>query len=301
MKPVADSSGGPPTLLFLAGSLAGVMRKILAYVATAGVALALVTGCDQGGTGTAAPSPAAPAASPPEPAPSAPEPAPSAADPTSSAADPAPSASPDPSTTRPGPPSKLKRGAKGVKVTALQQRLAALGYWLGKADGSFGSLTQQAVYALQKAAGLGRDGVVGPKTQKALDRGVRPKATSRSGHVIEINLKRQLLMVVDDGTVSQVFNTATGSNQRYEHEGNTFRATTPTGRFTASRQIDGWRHGPLGPLWRPKYFNGGVAVHGAYSIPPYPASHGCARVSIPAMNWIWANGKLPLKTRVWVY
>jgi hypothetical protein len=36
-------------------------------------------------------------------------------------------------------------------------------------------------------------------------------------------------------------------------------------------------------------------------VPPYPASHGCARVSIPAMNWIWANDKLPLKTRVWVY
>jgi lipoprotein-anchoring transpeptidase ErfK/SrfK len=68
-----------------------------------------------------------------------------------------------------------------------------------------------------------------------------------------------------------------------------------------SRQIDGWRDAPLGLLWRPKYFNGGIAVHGAHSIPPYAASHGCARLSVPAMNWIWRNDKMPIKARVWVY
>jgi peptidoglycan hydrolase-like protein with peptidoglycan-binding domain len=221
-------------------------------------------------------------------------------------ASPAPS-SPAPTSPSPTPsagptaPGKLKIGAKGPAVTELQQRLTALGYWNGRTDGSFGSLTRQAVYAVQKAAGLGRDGVVGPKTQKALDQGVRPRARSTSGHVVEISLKRQLLMIVDDGKVSQVFNTATGSNENYEYQGNTYLADTPTGRFRVSRQIDGWRHGPLGPLWRPKYFNGGIAVHGAYSIPPYPASHGCARVSIAAMNWLWAHDALRPRTRVWVY
>ena len=186
-------------------------------------------------------------------------------------------------------------------MRALQKRLARLGYWNGKADGSYGLLTQQAVYALQKAAGLNRDGVVGPKTQKALDQGVRPKAKSRSGRVIEINLKRQLLMLVDDGEITQIFNTSTGSNEYYEQEGGTFLADTPRGKFKVSRQIDGWRHAPLGLLWRPKYFNGGIAVHGANSVPPYAASHGCARVSIAAMNWMWKNDALPLKTKVWVY
>jgi peptidoglycan hydrolase-like protein with peptidoglycan-binding domain len=196
----------------------------------------------------------------------------------------------------------LRIGDKGAEVKALQERLTALGYWNGKApDGEFGSVTRQAVFALQKAAGLSRDGVVGPKTRKALASGVRPVAKSSSGHVVEINLRRQLLLLVDDGQVSTILNTATGSNQYYEYEGERYLAVTPRGRFRASRQIDGWRNGPLGPLWRPKYFNGGIAVHGAYSVPPYPASHGCARLSIAAMNWIWANNKLPLKTRVWVY
>ena len=48
------------------------------------------------------------------------------------------------------------------------------------------------------------------------------------------------------------------------------------------------RRGPL-RLWRPRYFNGGIAVHGSPSIPAYPASHGCARVSNAAMDMIWAR------------
>ena len=265
-------------------------RKIFTYAALAGMALTLVAGCSGTNSDTAAPALS-----------SSPSVAPSSASATPSAT---PSVEPSPSTsTIPAAPKpqKLKVGAKGAKVTALQARLTELGYWNGKADGSFGSLTQQAVYALQKAAGLGRDGVVGPKTQKAIDQGVRPNAKSTSGHIVEIDLKRQLLMLVDDGKVTKVFNTATGSNQHYEFEGNTYLAVTPPGHFTVSRQIDGQRDGPLGPLWRPKYFNGGIAVHGAPNVPPYPASHGCARLTNAAINWIWANNEIPLKTKVWVY
>ncbi|MEV4638016.1 L,D-transpeptidase family protein [Actinoplanes sp. NPDC049548] len=264
------------------------MRKVLTYAVALAATATLLAGCDTAGTNQAAPAPSA--ATTTAPAPSA-----SASSPT-----PEPSA---PATTKPPAPKpqKLKSGAKGPKVVALQQRLTELGYWNGKADGTFGGQTQQAVYALQKAAGLGRDGVVGPKTQKALDRGVRPKARSTSGRVIEISKKRQLLMLVNNGEVTEVFNTSTGSNEHYEHEGQTYLADTPSGRFKVSRQIDGWRDAPLGMLWRPKYFNGGIAVHGANSVPPYPASHGCARLSISAMNHLWSSDKIPLKTKVWVY
>ena len=213
------------------------------------------------------------------------------------------SPTPSPTKTAPAKPQKLKVGSKGAEVLALQQRLTDLGYWNGKADGKFGGTTQQAVLAIQKAAGIGRDGTVGPKTQKALDDGVRPKAKSKagSGYLVEINLKKQLLMFVKDGAVVATLNTSTGSNEHYEYEGQTYLADTPTGHFKVGRQIDGMRHGPLGDLYRPKYFNGGIAVHGSPSIPPYPASHGCARLSNAAINWIWSTNKLPLKTPVWVY
>jgi peptidoglycan hydrolase-like protein with peptidoglycan-binding domain len=271
-----------------------VTRKIFTYATVATVSVTLLAGCKSADDSTTA-APTASSAAP-------------IATPSSAAPSPSTSASPSPSTpssaapTESAPkPQKLKVGAKGAKVTALQERLADLGYWNGKADGTFGSLTQQAVYAVQKAAGLTRDGVVGPKTQKAIDDGVRPKAKSTTGHLVEIDLKKQLLMIVDGGKVTTIFNTATGSNQHYTYEGNTYLAVTPKGHFTVGRQIDGQRDGPLGPLWRPKYFNGGIAMHGAASIPPYPASHGCARLSDGAIDWIWANNKVPLKTKVWVY
>jgi hypothetical protein len=269
-----------------------VTRRIFTYVAAGALAATMLAGCNDGGTNTAAPAPTT-AATTPAPAETSAAPTPT---PTSTNS-PEPTQSPSPSKT----PEKLKSGAKGDAVVALQNRLNELGYWNGKADGAFGGVTQQAVYALQKTAGLPRDGVVGPKTQQALDKGVRPSAKSTSGHVIEIDKKRQILMIVDDGKVSTILNTSTGSGQHYEYDGETHLASTPAGHFVAGRQIDGWRHGPLGPLWRPKYFNGGIAVHGAPSVPAYPASHGCARVSMSAMDWIWANNKMPLKTKVWVY
>ncbi|GAB7045299.1 L,D-transpeptidase family protein [Catenuloplanes indicus] len=195
----------------------------------------------------------------------------------------------------------LERGEAGPDILALQRRLDALGYWNGPADGSFGQLTMQAVYAVQKAAGLERTGRADAGTLAALAAGVRPAARSRTGHRVEIDLDRQLLLLADDGAVTKIFNTSTGSNEFYRHQGRRYLADTPAGRFRVGRQIDAWRYGPLGPLYRPKYFNGGIAVHGAHDIPPRPASHGCARLSIAAMDWLWTNGAMPVGTRVWVY
>lgn len=35
-------------------------------------------------------------------------------------------------------------------------------------------------------------------------------------------------------------------------------------------------------------------VHGYENVPPYPASHGCVRVTIEAMNHLWETGALPI-------
>ncbi|AEV81287.1 peptidoglycan-binding protein [Actinoplanes sp. SE50] len=272
------------------------MRRLLAATLGTVAALTLIAGCDSGrGTG---PTGAQGTAGVPGTATGVP---PRQSTAPSASAEPSASVVPGPSVSAPAAPRKLKVGAKGGDVLAVQRRLTELGYWNGGADGTFGDSTQQAVYALQKAAGIGRDGTVGPKTLKALDAGVRPAARSTKGRVVEIDLNRQLLLLVDGGRITQIFNTSTGSNRYYEQKGGRFLADTPRGRFTVGREIDGWRNAPLGLLWRPKYFNGGIAVHGANSVPPYAASHGCARVSIAAMNWMWNNDALPLKTKVWVY
>jgi peptidoglycan hydrolase-like protein with peptidoglycan-binding domain len=186
-------------------------------------------------------------------------------------------------------------------VLALQQRLSSLGYWLGPASGTFGDSTEQAVYALQKAAGLTRDGIAGPSTLAALASGILPRPRSTSGTVIEVDLEDDLLMFVTDGHVTAVLNTSTGGGYTYTVDGVTSVARTPTGEFQIYRQVDGLVTDSLGQLWRPKYFDGGFAIHGDSSVPPYPVSHGCVRVSNEAIDWIWSNNLAPLGTPVWVY
>lgn len=60
----------------------------------------------------------------------------------------------------------IDKGSKGATVKALQILLIGQGYSCGSsgADGDFGSATDKAVRAYQKAKGLGVDGVVGSKT-----------------------------------------------------------------------------------------------------------------------------------------
>ncbi len=215
---------------------------------------------------------------------------------TPTTASPSPSGTATPTTpTTPAVVGKLRAGDKGTAVRQLQDQLSALGYWLGKPDGHFGDLTQQAVYALQKAAGLPRDGVVGPKTRAALAAGKRPTITTTgSGHRMEINKKTQLLLIIDGSKITTILNTSTGSGRTFVEKGNTEVAVTPSGSFHIQRVIDGNRIGPLGALWRPRYFNGGIAIHGIASVPPYPASHGCARLSFGAINWIWSTNQAPI-------
>ena len=65
-------------------------------------------------------------------------------------------------------------GTVGAGIKATQERLLALGYSLPSgADGVYGMETLAAIKALQKAAGIAVDGIIGPDTQFALDKGVR--------------------------------------------------------------------------------------------------------------------------------
>ena len=163
---------------------------------------------------------------------------------------------PTPPTTRRA--TTLRPGSQGPQVLALQKRLTALGYWLGTPNGHYGHATTQAVMAVQKVAGLGRDGVVGPATRRAIDAGVRPRARTTTGRAVEIDLTRQVLLLVDGGRVRTVLNTSTGT------------AATPTPRGTYRVQwgySNGWKTAPLGKLYRPKYFYRGYAVTASPTVP----------------------------------
>jgi peptidoglycan hydrolase-like protein with peptidoglycan-binding domain len=194
-------------------------------------------------------------------------------------------------------------GAHGSEVASLQRKLEALGYWIGDRSGDFGNLTQQAVFAFQGVESLARDGEVGPHTRAALASASRPQPRG-AGNLVEVDKSRQVLFVVRHGVVKWVFHVSTGSNETYRRRsGKTALANTPDGKWKVIYQYrSGWHKSPLGRLWRPKYFHpSGIAIHGFRSVPPFPASHGCVRVSIEAMNFIWTERLAPMGSTVWVY
>lgn len=66
-------------------------------------------------------------------------------------------------------PQVLEKGKRGSEVTALQKKLQATGYFDGPVTGYFGTLTQAAVIAFQKANDIVPDGVADASTLQALD------------------------------------------------------------------------------------------------------------------------------------
>lgn len=196
----------------------------------------------------------------------------------------------------------LVLGSKGASVTYAQQRLNALGYWCGTPDGTYGHLTQQAVWAMQKSAGSRRSGRIDLTGWGLIERGVKPVPRTTAGTVIEVDLKKQILMVVSNGTHVYTLNTSTGSGERYYSKGQWKTAWTPTGSYSIYyRWPSGWQNGSLGAMWRPTYWRESWAIHGSTSIPPYPASHGCCRVSTAAQDMLWAGSWVNMGRRVWVY
>jgi lipoprotein-anchoring transpeptidase ErfK/SrfK len=200
--------------------------------------------------------------------------------------------------------------SSGDEAARVQQRLLDLGFWLDGVDGVFGLTTQQAVMAFEKYMGFDADGSVDQQTAAALSsEELRPHARANSGTLVEVDKGKQLLFFVVDGRTEWVLNTSTGNGEEYEEPdrntpGETVRGVslTPDGLHAVNRErVEGWWEGDLGRIYRPKYFVGGVAVHGSNSIPNYPASHGCVRVSVPAMDWIWETGIMPMSTPVWVH
>lgn len=198
----------------------------------------------------------------------------------------------------------------GDATRRAEERLLELGFWLSAADGDYDITTSQAVMAFQKYYGLATDGVLGDDTAAMMTSVTqRPHGRADAGTLVEIDKGLQLLMIVVDGRTEWLFNASTGSEIPYEEpdrntpgEVQKGDSVTRNGLHNVYRERpEGWWEGDLGEIYRPKYFTGGIAVHGSNHVPDYPASHGCVRVSVPAMDWIWETGIMPLETPVWVH
>jgi peptidoglycan hydrolase-like protein with peptidoglycan-binding domain len=207
-------------------------------------------------------------------------------------------------------PMPAVNGASGPPTVIIQQRLAQLGFWNGDAAGRYGFSTKQAVMAFQKYTGVKATGYVDPNTAALLTNFTeKSHGLSNDGNLVEVDKGRQLLFIVQNGKTVWTMNTSTGSGVPYSAPNKkdptkieTGDAQTPDGLYKTNRERpDGWWDGDLGQIYRPKYFHNGIAIHGMTSVPNYPASHGCVRVSTQAMDFIWDSGLVPLGTPVWVH
>src|SRR6478672_361049 len=178
----------------------------------------------------------------------------------------------------------LGPGIAGDDVTRLQQRLVDLGFDPGPVDGQFGPATQMSVWAYQKLVmGLTGTAVTGKVTpdlwaqlEQALTiRPLRPNATPTH---VEVYLPSQTAVLFQDGKARLITHISTGTGKEWCEEGYCSVAITPGGVYQFGRRVDGWDDSVLGQLYNPVYFNYGVAIHGAYNVPLYPASHSCVRI-----------------------
>ena len=160
---------------------------------------------------------------------------------------------------------RLGRGSRGSSVRELERRLARLGYALRAVDGHYGDDTTEAVLAFQKAQGLAWTGRVTVRLWRVLEGAASPRPRYARGNHIEVDKRRQLLLLVRGGRVVLVSHVSTGAT-----------GNTPVGRWRVYRKVTGWDW----VLWYPMYFLRGFAIHGYPSVPVYPASHGCVRVPL---------------------
>uniref|UniRef100_UPI000DE1FA3A L,D-transpeptidase family protein n=1 Tax=Nonomuraea lactucae TaxID=2249762 RepID=UPI000DE1FA3A len=186
------------------------------------------------------------------------------------------------------PKRKLRLGARGEAVLALQTRLTELGYRPGRLDGRYGGTTLAAVWAFQKVNGIRPSSTVGSLTWAALERPKAPKVLVAKGRPTraEVNLAKQVMVLYVNGLPKLITHISSGSGVPYcetaDWQGRKQRfcgsARTPTGDFRTTWRKSGWHKSYLGQLYNPIFFNGGIALHGALSVPLYPASHGCVRM-----------------------
>ena len=198
----------------------------------------------------------------------------------------------------------LRSGMSGPDVRMLQRRLRHLHYDVGGVTSEFGYDTLHAVVAFEKVQGISRDGVVGPDVWKRLGTPRRPQlrhpeVASPSG--VEVDLTKQVVYYAVDGKIRRILDASSGGGYTYTgSDGTQQQAITPTGHYQVIRKYDGWETAPLGQLYRPAYFRSdGYAIHGSNSVPNYPASHGCVRITVPAADRFWTRFVYGMS--VWLY
>ena len=222
----------------------------------------------------------------------------------------------------------LKIHSTGLAVVALQNRLKELAFDPGPSDGYFGFGTRQAVWAFEKLVlGTPRAEATGHVTNEVWQimqdpieikpRRLKHQIYGERPTHMEIYLPEQVGIVFKDDKPVLITHISSGSNEVWceiitysiDAKGAPLpeprtvdecgESITPGGVFSFYLRYEGNRVGPLGGMMNPVFFNYGIAVHGADSVPLEPASHGCIR--IPQHIALYFQTLVENKDRVYVW
>lgn len=198
------------------------------------------------------------------------------------------------SITAPAQKSRLTR----AETKSAEQKLEGLGYWTGPVDGVLDPATRAALIAFQKWEGRTITGRLTLDEFEAIRKAAPPVARDGNYAHVEVDIDRQVLLIVDEDQRVRVLPVSTGTDKPFVYDGQTSIAYTPRGRFVVYEKGVGWEDNLLG-MYYANYISGGIAIHGSYNVPVQPASHGCIRIPLFAAREV--SRVLKLGTIVLVY
>ncbi|HUS10923.1 MAG TPA: L,D-transpeptidase family protein [Pyrinomonadaceae bacterium] len=186
-----------------------------------------------------------------------------------------------------------------AQTRGAERRLSEMGYWTGAVDGLFDAATGLALIAYQKWEGRPITGKLTLDELEAIRNSGPPKAREPGYGHVEVDLDRQVLLIVNDDGGVRVLPISSGSGKPFVDEGQESIAHTPRGRFLVYDKVVGWEKDRNSSMYYSNYISGGVAIHGFRTIPIRPESHGCIRIPIFAAREV--SKLLPIGTIVLVY
>jgi len=196
-----------------------------------------------------------------------------------------------------------------AKVKEAQTIMTKFGIPTGTIDGQFGPNTARGLCAFRQISGATwtRDNVSNTLLKKMRQyKGQYSKlsavpAPDKDGHdtYILINQTCQTLTYVENGHYSRIMLTSTG-REGHRTANNTYTLSS------VKKDWRGWHCSSLYPedcttqtqgqlthisnfgnMYNKRHVYGAVYIHGSTSVPTYPASHGCIRVTIADSDWLY--------------
>lgn len=185
-----------------------------------------------------------------------------------------------------------------AETREAERLLSELGYWTGPVDGVFDPATRFALVAFQKWERRPITGRLTTDELEAIRNSETPKARDGDYEHVEVDVDRQVLLMMDGKGGVRVLPVSTGTDKPFFYDGQESIAYTPRGRFVVYEKIPGYDENFPG-VYYANYISGGIAIHGYPQVPAQPASHGCIRIPLFAATEV--SKRMPKGTIVLVY